>query len=272
MQWLKIIGVAVVVLCLFLGGIVFDIFVVQHFTNKNVAESRQIEQTEITQNIDITNNVKPDLLKMSIGITSSNKLFTTTSLTESQREYIIQQLNAILQLSQTYKNICKYQPYIFEPRFSYVGQNSQLNGYNVGFNIDCKMQEADYKNYEEFISQVKKIIYKDDWLDFRIKAFDFALTETLQKEQEPILRELAIKNSNALVAEYSKNFVTKCSIASISFGQNAITTNMLSAVGATSNNVSYEGISEQLDIKKLMTDATDLPISLSASLRIVCQH
>lgn len=278
MQWFKIISVAIVALCLFAGGIAFDIFVVQNFTNKsiadkNITESNRSKQLEITQNIEVTNKIKPNLLKMSIGITSSNTLSTTSSLTEVQREHITKQLNAILQLSQNYKGICKYKPYVFEPRFSHTeSQSGQISGYNVSFNIDCKMQEADYNSYEDFISQVKKIIYNDSWLDFKIRAFDFALTDSLQKEQEPILRELAIKNANGLVAEYNKNFDAKCNIASISFEQNAIQVDMLSAVNTTSNSINYESMPAQLDIKTLMANAADLPISLDANLQIICQH
>lgn len=271
MQWVKIIGTAVIVLCLFIGGIAFDIFVVQHFTNKNIVESKQSNQTEITQNIEVTNKVKSNLLKMSVGITPSNKLFTTPSLTEEQRENIIQQLNSILKLSQTYKNICRYQPYVFEPRSNYVGQDLQIRGYNVRFNIDCKMQETEYSSYEEFISQVKKIVYKDSWLDFRIKAFDFDLTESLQKEQDSILRKLAIKNANDLVAEYGKNLETKCTLASMSFGQNAMPINMLSEVGFAPKSLNYENSTAQFDLKTLTSDIPDLPVSLNANLRILCE-
>lgn len=276
MQWVKIIVTAVVVLCLFAGGIAFDIFVVQKFTNKNtiVAESKQEEQTEITQNIEASTKVKPSLLKMHIGITSSNMLFNTQSLTEAQRDGITKQLDSILQLSQNYKSICKYKPYIFEPRLSYipdnVGKNTQIGGYNVNFNMDCQMQEADYKSYEDFISQVKKIVYKDGWLDFRIEAFDLALTESMQKEQGQILRELAIKNANELTAEYSKNLGAKCSLVAISFGQNIIPRSILSTLDSTANATYTNIMPEKLDVKTLMENARDLPVSLNANLRIVC--
>ncbi|EMZ41111.1 hypothetical protein C826_00121 [Helicobacter bilis WiWa] len=48
MRWVKFISVACIVLCLFAGGIAFDIFVVQKFTHKNVVEATQNNHIEIS--------------------------------------------------------------------------------------------------------------------------------------------------------------------------------------------------------------------------------
>lgn len=88
MRWVKFIGVACIVLCLFAGGIAFDIFVVQKFTHKNVVEATQNNHIEISQSIETSKDIKPDLLQMELSIVESKILKNTPTLTESQSHYI----------------------------------------------------------------------------------------------------------------------------------------------------------------------------------------
>lgn len=66
------------------------------------------------------------------------------------------------------------------------------------------MKEETYKQYEEFVSQIKKVVYQDEWLDFRNHAFKFVLSDSLQETQKIALREQIIKQANTLKDEYSR--------------------------------------------------------------------
>ncbi len=269
MRWLKFIGIASIVLCLFAGGIVFDIFVVQYFTHKKTLESAQNNQTQITQDIQVTQAIKPDLVQMEMSVTESNMLYNTPTLAEKQRESIMQKLNAIIKLTQTHKNICKYNPYAFGPRSYDRLADTSNRGYMVNLHINCKMQEADSKDYEEFVAQLKKIVYEDEWLDFSIRAFELLASDSLQTAQEKILRKLAIQQAHTLTTEYDQNLNMQCAIASLSFGQNA-RKYYASSVATTMQN-SQQTLDSNINVKALITEATEIIMPMNAQLHIVCK-
>lgn len=275
MRWVKFIGVACIVLCLFAGGIAFDIFVVQKFTHKNVVEATQNNHIEISQSIETSKDIKPDLLQMELSIVESKILKNTPTLTESQREHITKKLDSIITLAQANKDICKYSPYTFGPTETYDYKNEMKAGYSIALNIKCKMKEETYKQYEEFVSQIKKVVYQDEWLDFRNHAFKFVLSDSLQETQKVALREQSIKQANTLKDEYSKNLNAKCNITNMSFLNISLYDNPMYAVdrkilGHNANDfTSQSNVDSKIDIKSLM-ESFVVPLKLSMNVKFTC--
>lgn len=267
MQWLRFFGIAVVVLGLFAGGIAFDIFVVQHFTKEGKAEvvAATKKPIQINQDFQVKQEVKPSILQMSLEIMDANALSITPTLTEQQRNQITQKLDSIIKLTQANKTICQHKPYAFGPRTSGVGQE---RGYFARLNVNCKMNESEYKQYEDYIAQIKKIVHEDEWLDFKINAFEFLPTEAEQAAQEKILRELAIKQANELVSEYGQNLKAKCAIGSLSFGQSSLPYRDNYYVSSS------RALGKALDIsvQNIAADSQNITLSLHTNLMIACEN
>lgn len=271
MRWIKFIGITCIVLCLFAGGTAFDIFVVQKFAYKDIVESNQSNQIEISQSVETSQNVKPDLLQMEISIVESKILGATSALTESQREHITKKLDSIITLTQANNDICKYSPYTFGPVEFYNYQNEKKAGYNIYLNIKCKIQETTYKQYEELMSQIKKLVYQDEWLDFRNYSFNFSLSDSIQKAQEVTLREQIIKQANMLKDEYSKNLNAQCHIANMSLHGNTMYAMERKNLDYVANDFTEKKtIDSQINIKNIMESAV-VPLSLHMNVKFACQ-
>ncbi len=274
MRWVKFIGIACIVLCLFAGGIAFDIFVVQKFTHKNVIETTQDNHMEVSQTIATSKDIKPDLLQMDMSIIESKTLRDTSTLTESQREHITKKLDSIITLAQANKDICKYSPYAFGPTETYDYKSERKAGYSISLNIKCKMKEDTYKQYEELMSQIKKIVYQDEWLDFKNHSFKFVLSDSLQETQKIALREQILKQANTLKDEYSKNLNAKCSIAQISLYEDSLS-GADRSMGYGLNRMANDStekkvVDSKINIKSLM-ESFVVPLRLSMNVKFACK-
>lgn len=259
MRWVKLTSIVCIVLCLFAGGIAFDIFIVQKFTYKNTLESRQDNQIEILQSIEISRDIKPDLLQTNIGIVGGRTL-ENSSLTDSNRELITKKLDSIAAIVKANKDICKYIPY-YQPVIH--DNNNEKRIGNTYLNIECNIHETNNKQYEDLISQIKNIVDQDEWLDFNFNSFMFALSDSAQTSQEAMLREQIIKKANDIGNEYSKNLNAKCNIAQMLFNKDLM-------YSMKNDFEDKKAIDFKTDMKNFL-EYIFVPLKLGASIKFLCK-
>ncbi len=221
MRWVKFIGAFVILLLLFVGGIVFDIFVIQKFSHKDnfINNLTNKDDLKIEQNIYVSKDIESSLIKTSLNILESNTLHNLQSISPIQRDNITQTLNNIIKLTQENENICKNNSYVFTPNYTNNYEKGDSRGYKIQLNIKCEMDKSQYDTYTKFFNKILEIIDSSEFLDISFGSLDFALSQQEQQKYEAELRQMALKQANDLISQYNENLKTSCYIGKINFGQ-----------------------------------------------------
>ncbi len=273
MRWVKIISIGVLFLCLFVGGIAFDIFVVQKFSHRGdsvmLANNAMNDNLKLEQNIHVSKMLEPTMLKTSLEIVESNVLSNLQEIATNQRDNITKTLDIIVKLAQDNKDICRVSPYFISPYYKFEDQNnSQKRSYKISMKIDCKMDKTKYEDYKKFFNKILEHVDSNEFLDISFGFIDFVPSKTQIADYESQLRQTAIEQAQALSLKYNESLKAKCNISNIRFGHTSLPTtrnNSIQMVLARDSHVSLDKIADS----QLLS--SNIEMSLSTQFEFICK-
>lgn len=213
MGWVKGISISIIVLCLFIGGILFDIFVIKKYFNKDFGDSKDML---ISQSVSIKKKIKPTTFSVRLDISGNDKLRALSSLDSTERVKITQSFNDIINAINASSGVCSGGSYYVRLQ-DYYADNTRKNGYVANMNIDCEFIESKKSVYDTFLNKVNSIVDSSGFLAVSIPPINGVIT---QEENEKYAQELQLElvsKIDSMKAQYEKKLNAKCGISNLDF-------------------------------------------------------
>lgn len=264
MNWLKTSSIVIIVLCLFIGGIIFDIVVIKKFTNTiNNSNGDSSDSLTISQNIEAYKVATPTSFHVPIHIVSTQKLRDLTTLDSNQRGQIMQTFDTIIATIKENEAICKGGEY-FLGITQYWKNNQMQNGYDANLRITCKFTVSQKDSYFTFISKILTITDNNEFLETSIAQLQPILLKEEQKRYETEMQDSILIQAQELSKLYSDKLKLKCDIARLTFDRRSTQPILYKAnVASIRDNVS--SMSTHLPVIQ------DEELTMQATLQLRCQ-
>lgn len=267
MVWVKNISIAILVLLVFVGGVFFDIFVIEKFNNKD--EIKESKHIAITQNVSVSKKVLPQTFSTQLNISGTSKLKEKTSMESSEKNKLIETFNNIINIIKENK-ICDGGAFHINLT-NFWENNTNKMGYDAGMNISCEFKQDAHATYNEILSKISKIIDSNEYLEMPIPPIHAIITNDEYEKYTQGLRYDLITKVNNLKNEYAKQLNSVCSIAKVDYTQNRGISNLaynspvMLAKSANSGSISKENainINGELPIVKESELRADANVAL----------
>lgn len=217
MKGLKTVCIAIVVLCLFIGGIVFDIFVIGKFKN-NAAIHHNEDTMSILYNLIQHQSITPSSFQVTLKISGNQKLHDTNNLSPSEREKLIQTLNDIIGAVKDSASMCKGGEYVLGLQ-NYWKDNQSTQGYDVNQTIKCEFPAQQKDSYTSFVNKILKLSDSNEFLGTSISAPQPFIPNKELNEHYETLQNKILSQVQHLSDSYSKVLNRECRVATINMAK-----------------------------------------------------
>lgn len=206
MFWVKSIALSLFVLCLFVGGVVFDIFVIKKYAKDSS------DDISVTQSISVSAMVAPSVYNASISIVGNDKLKALSELSDSQKAEIIKTFTDAISIANENNAICASSGYNLQLVDFYQDKSKH---YSAHSSISCEFKSADRAKFSEAFKKINDIVKKSEFLVINISMqpprVDSKDIDALNLEGE------IIKKAQTQGETYAKSLNATCQIANMAF-------------------------------------------------------
>ncbi|RDU67524.1 hypothetical protein CQA53_00415 [Helicobacter didelphidarum] len=215
MFWVKSISIAVVLLALFVGGILFDIFVVKKMPVS--LHSGNKDSLKISQQIKVNKMVTPTSFRVRIAIRGNMKLRLLTTINEVERQQIMTTFNTIIALIKENSSICSGGENSIGPEEYWENNGKTKQGYNAIIQARCEFNESQKDTYITFLNKVIVATQANDLLAVSVPPLESFVPEKERAKYTGELKDSIIQQAKDMSQYYAKNLSTTCKISKIDF-------------------------------------------------------
>ncbi|GMB92802.1 hypothetical protein NHP200010_05130 [Helicobacter bizzozeronii] len=186
MKKLVTIGLGLVFLGFFIGGLAFERFILGKHASKK-------DKTQITLEIQTTQEVTPKTYTTHLVFSSANALLSAPVLSSQQEESIKEGFLEINKLVKN-SNLCHATSYSLKPNYTFDKDNRQvLTGYKLYADMGCSFKASALSQYETLRDKIAQVAAKSTLfvlntpaLHFKTEDLDWASLQgaLVQKAQE----------------------------------------------------------------------------------------
>ncbi|STQ84308.1 SIMPL domain-containing protein [Helicobacter fennelliae] len=260
MKSLKYIGICIVVLGLFIGGMLASYFIAYPKQNAMMA------QTQIQQTLQISTEVVYEDYESSIRLNALPLLSTKATLTQQEKAQIQQLFSDVLEHAKK-DNFCQKGNFNLAPTFDYKDGQQVQKGHKIEGALECEIKQQDLTQYNALLKDLDYLALKSHYASLS----SFGLRATIKPSQKSKVLEQsydeALKQANQFAEHYATLLKKKCSVIALDLRSDAISpmSPRYSAVALSGDSSNTMEIMSELPLD------TKTNINLLANISIACQ-
>ncbi|TQR32337.1 hypothetical protein DMB92_04340 [Campylobacter sp. MIT 99-7217] len=212
MAFLKGLGIGILCLIAFLGGLVFTEFVFK--------KSPRDDRLVVNEVIESSLNITPSNFTSNVEFSASAFLSTKENLSGSEKAEITKAFNAILDRASKDK-ICRGGSYSVEPTFSYKDGISIPKGQRFSAYLNCTISKEQLQIYNTLLNDMDKIATQSNYITMSIPALKASFSEQDLKQSDEKLKEELIKQAQEKATYFSELTQKACTLQNLELSSNS---------------------------------------------------
>lgn len=200
------VGVGLVSLVFFMGGLSFERFVLGKHALKE-------ERSQIALEIQTSQEITPKAYSTHLIFSSDNALLSAQNLSSDQEESIKDSFDQINKLAKQ-SRLCQETTYSLRPNYTFGNGNKQaLTGYKLYAGMDCSFKASDLSKYEALRDKISKIATKSALFVLNTPA----LFLKAEDSDYALLQAALLKKAQDQADFFGQKLSKHCSIKDLSF-------------------------------------------------------